>query len=134
MQAFTSGDVTVRVDISNMQPHVGHMSGYYCEFVWWLEIDGVEYVSGETTSTEVWSTSNAHGTEGWDHEVVAGRIDNDDSPIDGDIDEVVEQVFEWFAKLRYDIVGAWENAVNEYVQRANEYGDNRPDIDAMQDA
>ena len=135
MQAFTSGDVTVRVDISNMQPHVGTMMiGYYCEFVWWLEIDSVEYVSGETTSTEVWSTSNADGAEGWDAEVVAGRIDDDDSPTDGDIDAVVERVLEWFANLREDIVDAWIDTLNEYVERANENGDCRSDIDALQDA
>lgn len=127
MQAFTSGGVTVRVDISNMQPHFGNMTGYYCEFVWWLEIDSVEYVSGETTSTEEWWIGAAGAREGWNAEVVSGRIDNDDVPIDDDIDAVVERVLGWFGNLREDIVGAWMNTVNEYVERANEYGDCRPD-------
>jgi hypothetical protein len=129
MQAFTYGDVTVRVEISSMQPHVGNMMiGYYCEFVWWLEIDGVEYVSGETAWHEDWHTGNADGAEGWDRVTLLELVDTDyDAGIEGALEDVAEQVLDWFGNLREDIVGAWMNTVNEYVERANEYGDGRTD-------
>ena len=122
MQKFTSGDVTVSIEIERFMPNVGEMGGYRCDFVWWLEVDGVEYVSGESTHTEVWWTSNASGEDGWNAEVVSGRIDNDDLPIDHDIDMAVEQVTDWFGALREYVVGAWFAQSRDIAERANEDG------------
>lgn len=132
MQKFTSGDVTVSVEIERFMPNVGEMGGYRCDFVWWLEVDGVEYVSGESTHTEVWWTLNASGAEGWSSSCLADRIDSDDVAIEMHIDLVVEEITDWFAAVREEIVGAWFNATTEYVERANEDGLGLEDFE-MQD-
>lgn len=131
MQAFTQGAVTIQVEVANLWPQVGEMSGYNCEFMWWLEIDGVEYVSGETAWHEDWHTGSADGGEGWGLDSVVDRLDGVDFDTHGDLDAVVDRVLRWFGSIREEIVEAWINVVNEYVERANEYGDYLPTV--MQD-
>lgn len=126
MQEFTNGDVTVSVAIEYFRPHFGDMSGYYCKFTWWLSIDGVEYVSGESAMRDEWAVDNASGAEGWDFLAALDRVDVSRARVQDELDAVVVQVLGWFTNLREDIVDAWMNTVNEYVERANEHGDSRP--------
>ena len=133
MQTFTKGAVTIQVDVANLWPTVGPMmGGYSSEFTWWLSIDGVEYVSGETTAVDDWYTDNSSGLAGWGLDAVQDRLDGVDFDTLGDLDAVVYLVLEWFSNIREEIVSAWSNVVNEYVERANEHGDFMPKL--MQDA
>lgn len=127
MQAFTQGAVTIQVEIVEVMPIVGPMmGGYSSDFVWWLSIDGVEYVSGETARVEDWFTEKSGGSEGWDLDSVMDRLDDVDFDTHGDIDAVVDLVLQWFNSISEEIVSAWTNVVSEYVERANEHADFLP--------
>jgi len=131
MQKFTSGDVTVSIEIERFMPNVGEMGGYRCDFVWWLEIDGVEYVSGESTHTDVWWTSVTSGDEGWAFDDAMAAVGGVPDKTELDVGDAVAEVLDWFGALRDYGVGLWFDQSRGIAERANESGLLRGHNDVM---
>lgn len=138
MQTFTiSGSgpkrVTIQIEITSLLPlFAPEEMGYQASFLWWLDIDGVEYVSGETAEREIAAHKWGTHVAGWDTYDVHHRIDveqDNDQDIEEEIEEIVAAVTDWFDAISNEIVGAFTNISTEYVERANEHGDFRPDME-----